>query len=147
MAAKKIKQDSNEAKKDYTFTTGKRRKAVASATIKPGKGIIKINTIPLGTITNIFVRMKIEEPLILAGDSWKQYDINVKSHGGGILGQADAARLAIAKGLSELLGPDMRKRFMDYDRNMLIADPRRTETHKPPRSSQGPRRYKQRSKR
>jgi small subunit ribosomal protein S9 len=46
-----------------------------------------------------------------------------------------------------MLGSNMKKIFMEYDRNILVYDPRRTEPHKPPRSSQGPRRYKQRSKR
>jgi small subunit ribosomal protein S9 len=67
--------------------------------------------------------------------------------GGGTTGQVDAARQAIARGLVELLGGDLKQRYMAYDRNLLVFDPRRTEPHKPPRSSQGPRRYKQRSKR
>ena len=149
MVAKKVskKKAKEEQPKNYVFETGKRRKAVARVSIRPGKGIVKINTIPLELMGNQFVRLKIMEPLILAGDAWKQYDISVNAKGGGIMGQADAARLAIAKGLSTLIGPELRKKYMDYDRNMLIADPRRTEPHKPPRSSQGPRRAKQRSKR
>jgi len=145
--AKKITKKESEEPKNYVFETGKRRKAVARVSIKPGSGIVKINTIPLERIGNPFVKMKLMEPLILAGDAWKAYDIKANTRGGGILGQADAARLAIAKGLSQLIGPDLRNRYMEYDRNMLIADPRRTETHKPPRSSQGPRRAKQKSKR
>lgn len=145
-AAKKEKEEVGE-KKDFVFATGKRRRAVVRVTIRPGKGIVKFNSMPIEIIGNQFVRMRMMEPLILAGDAWKRFDISINARGGGILGQADAARLAVAKGLSKLLGAELRNKYMEYDRNMLIADPRRTEPHKPPRSSQGPRRAKQRSKR
>ncbi len=143
------KTGKEEAVKDAksTFNTGKRRKAVARASIKPGKGIVTLNSTPVDMIENRTVHLLINEPLMLVGDAWKKFNIKVTSKGGGIIGQAQAARQAIAKSLAEMLGPDARKAFMDYDRNMLAYDPRRTEPHKSPRSSQGPRRYKQRSKR
>ncbi len=147
MASKKAAKKEAVEQPNYVFEAGKRRRAVASASIRPGRGIVKMNSIPVELISNPFVKMKIMEPLILAGDTWKQFDISVSAKGGGMLGQADAARLAIAKGLAKLVGPELRNKYMEYDRNMLIADPRRTEPHKPPRSSQGPRRAKQRSKR
>ena len=62
-------------------------------------------------------------------------------------GQAEASRMAIARCLADQLGDDLRKSFLAYDRNMIIYDPRRTETHKPPHSSWGARRAKQKSKR
>ncbi len=128
-----------------TFT-GKRKRAIARATVKPGKGLVKINSIPLELVSEEMVRLKMSEPLILAGDLWKKFDISVNVTGGGVVGRADAVRQAIAKGLVAQL-PDLKKVYVDYDRNLLVFDPRRTEPHKPPRSSQGPRRYKQRSKR
>lgn len=129
------------------FTTGKRRRAVARARFKPGKGIVKINSHPLSLMTNEMLRLKIQEPLLLVGDAWKAFDIKVSVRGGGAMGQAEASRQAIARGLAQLLGADTKQMFLEYDRNLLVFDPRRTEPHKPPRSSQGPRRYKQRSKR
>ncbi|RLJ10202.1 MAG: 30S ribosomal protein S9 [Candidatus Aenigmatarchaeota archaeon] len=129
------------------FTVGKRKRAVARARLKPGKGVIKINSVPLELIQPEFLRMRIEEPLMLVGDAWKNFDINVNVKGGGIMGQADATRQAIARCLCEVLGPEVKKTFISYDRNLLVYDPRRTEPHKPPHSSWGPRRYKQRSKR
>lgn len=141
------KPEARKAGKDFAFTTGKRKRAIARARFKSGSGKITVNSTPLGIINNEIVKMKIREPLILTGDKWKKFDIKVNVKGGGITGQAEATRQAIAKGLAQLLGDEVKKRFLDYDRHLLIADPRRTEPHKPPRSSQGPRRYKQRSKR
>jgi len=134
-------------KEKQVFTTGKRKKAVARARFKEGRGIVKVNKKPLALIENEITRLKMQEPLILTGDAWKKYDISVNVKGGGIMGQAEAVRQAIAKGLAELLGKDTKALFMEYDRNLLVYDPRRTEPHKPPHSSWGPRRYKQRSKR
>lgn len=129
------------------LTVGKRKRAIARAKFEPGKGIVKVNKTPLDLINNEIARMKIMEPLIIAGNGWKRFNIHLNIRGGGIMGQADAARQAIAKGLAELMGSETRKRFIEYDKYMIVADSRRTEPHKPPRSSQGPRRYKQRSKR
>jgi small subunit ribosomal protein S9 len=137
----------DEKKKKEVFTTGKRKKAIARANIKPGTGIVLFNSRPVESIQNETMRLLLQEPLLLIGEAWKKFNINVKTTGGGIIGQAQAARQAIARGLAELLGADAKRAFMEYDRNMLVYDPRRTEPHKPPRSSQGPRRYKQRSKR
>lgn len=135
------------AKGKAVFMTGKRKKAVARASFREGKGIVKVNKQPMSLIGNEIVRLKMQEPLLLIGDAWKKYDIEVSVKGGGIMGQADAVRQAIAKGLVELLGKEAKAIYMDYDRNLLVYDPRRTEPHKPPHSSWGPRRYKQRSKR
>ena len=143
-----MKKEKTKTKKpSVIFTAGKRKKAVARATIKKGKGIIKINSKPLELIKNEILRLKTKEPLILAGDVWKGYDFSVNVKGGGPMGQAEASRQAIAKGLVEIAGSDLKKKFLNYDRTLLIADPRRTEVHKPPHSSWGARRYKQKSKR
>ncbi|MFH1978062.1 MAG: 30S ribosomal protein S9 [Candidatus Aenigmatarchaeota archaeon] len=133
--------------KNIVFTIGKRRKAIARARFKPGKGIIKLNSKPIDKITNELVKLKIQEPLLVLGDEWKGYDVKINATGGGVLGQADAARQALARGFVEIFGDTAKEKFMSYDRNLLVYDPRRTEPHKPSRSSQGPRRHKQRSKR
>lgn len=143
------KKDEKKAEKTVqtVFSTGKRRKAVARTSIKPGKGIVTLNSVPVDMIENRTVQLLLTEPLMLVGDAWKKFNIRTTTKGGGIIGQAQAARQAISKALAETLGAETRKVFMDYDRNMLVYDPRRTEPHKPPRSSQGPRRAKQKSKR
>jgi len=125
---------------------GKRKRAVAIATLRKGGGKIKINSKPLNLIEPRYVRMRIEEGIVLAGDTIKDVDIDVNVKGGGIFGQADAARIAICNALVKFDGK-LKDIFMNYDRSLLVSDPRRTEPHKPSRSSAGPRRKKQQSKR
>jgi len=135
-------------KKKQIQAIGKRKKAVAKATIKEGKGVVRINSKLVDMIEPDYVKMRVSEPLILAGDLAKKVDINVKVAGGGIWGQADAARTAIANALVAFSKDnELKKLFIDYDRALLISDSRRTEPHKPSRSSAGPRRKKQQSKR
>lgn len=133
-------------KGDILTAVGKRRRAVARAVAKKGSGNVRLNKIPLESFEPELARMIISEPLILAGNTVKKVDIDVTLTGGGIFGQADAARQAIAKILVQV-DEKLKEVFLNYDRNLLIADPRRTEPHKPSRSRKGPRRHKQRSKR
>ncbi|RLJ08308.1 MAG: 30S ribosomal protein S9 [Candidatus Aenigmatarchaeota archaeon] len=128
-------------------TVGKRKRAVARAVFRPGKGRVTVNSQPLENFQNEIIRLKMQEPLLLAGDGWKKWDIRIRVDGGGIMGQAEAVRQAIARGLSQLLGEKVKKQFLAYDRTLLVSDPRRNEPAKPPHSSWGARRYKQRSKR
>jgi len=131
-------------KKELIQTYGKRKKAIARAIARPGKGIIIINNKPLEVFEPEMLRLMIKEPLILAGNV--DLDIDVSSSGGGIFGQASAIRQCIAKALVEY-DKNLKEKFMEYDRNMLVSDSRRTEPHKPSASKRGPRRHKQRSKR
>ena len=73
------------------------------------------------------------EPLLLIEDEvWKQLDINIKVSGGGFMGQAEAARIALAKGLLNWTKKSARLKtsFRDYDRTMIAGDPRRKEPKK-----------------
>ncbi|MCD6557488.1 MAG: 30S ribosomal protein S9 [Candidatus Aenigmarchaeota archaeon] len=135
-------------KKKIIVATGKRKKAIARATIKDGSGVVRINSKPIENITPRLVRMRIEEPLLLAPKLAKKVNINVNVRGGGISGQADACRTAIANALVKFENDKkLKELFINYDRSLLISDSRRTEPHKPSRSSAGPRRKKQQSKR
>ena len=109
-----------------------RKRAVAHATLRKGKGVIRVNSQELSQIKNILVREKVEEPLFIAGSAAKKVDISVRTNGGGIIGQAEAARSAIAKALAEF-DKKLTETFMNYDRALLISDVRRKETHKPNR--------------
>ena len=141
---KKAEAKIPKEKPSFVLTVGKRKRAIARALVKPGKGLVKVNSLPLDNYQNELARMKMQEPLILSGDFWKAYDIDVNVRGGGIIGQADAVRQSIAKGLVEF-NPELRERFITYDRNLLVFDPRRTEPCKPGPSKA--RTHKQRSKR
>ena len=119
------------------LATGKRKKAIARALIKEGKGRVWINGVPLELHPVELFRMKVMEPLLLAGhELWSNVDIIVKVKGGGVMGQADAVRTAIARGLLAFFErPSLKKIFYDYDRHMIVGDPRRTEPEKPMRYS------------
>ena len=132
----------------HVLTTGKRKTAVARAAVNPGMGKVWINKIPLDIWEPKFSRVKIREPLIISGELSKQVDIRVNVKYGGVSSQADAVRKDIAKGMVEFFKDEnLKKAYIDQDRNLLVYDSRRTEPHKPSRSKKGARRHKQRSKR
>jgi small subunit ribosomal protein S9 len=144
---KKAEEEKTEKEK-IIFATGKRKTAVARARIRAGFGRVTINGVPLDLWQPEYTRLKIREPLILAGDLSQKVDIKVNVRHGGNSSQADAIRQAIAKGMVEFFNDEnLKKTYLDYDRSLLVYDPRRTEPHKPSRSRKGARRHKQRSKR
>ena len=112
--------------------SGKRKTAIARAVIKPGIGKIRINRIPLEIFEPKIAREKIMEPLIQAGDEvWKQLNIDIKVSGGGYMGQAEAARMALANALLKWTkSKQLRSMFVEYDRTMVVGDPRRKEPKK-----------------
>ena len=110
--------------------TGKRKSAIARVTLKPGKGKVRINSIPLEIYGTKMYQMRIMEPLILSKDVANGVDIKVNVRGGGQASQAEASRLAIGKALAQFQ-PQLKKVFLGYDRSILIADVRRKETYKP----------------
>lgn len=113
------------------LATGKRKTAIARAIIKPGKGRVMINEFPLEAYGQELVRTKIYEPLLLIGDRSKTMDISVNVRGGGVMGQAEAARTAIARGIAEWSrSAEVRRILARYDRAMLAGDPRRSEPKK-----------------
>ncbi len=112
-------------------TSGKRKTAIAKATAKPGKGRVRINKIPIEIIQQEMVRLKIMEPLMIAKSLSNQVDIDVKVEGGGVMGQAEAARTAIARALLEFSNdPELKRAFIEYDRTLLVNDIRRKEPKK-----------------
>ena len=79
--------------------SGKRKTAIARATLRQGNGLIRINKTPIELVYPKISRLKLREPLILAGDAAGKIDVDVTVIGGGITSQAEASRLAIAKAL------------------------------------------------
>lgn len=128
-------------------TAGKRKSAIARATIREGKGRIRINGKPVEIMEPEMIRFVVMEPLVLAGEGIvNKVDIDVKVQGGGVMGQAEAARVAIARALVEWTNDmTLKDTYMQYDRTMLVGDSRRTEPHKPNRSTKGPRAKRQKS--
>ncbi|MHA2333404.1 MAG: 30S ribosomal protein S9 [Candidatus Hodarchaeales archaeon] len=114
------------------ITSGKRKTAVAKATTRKGTGKIIVNKIPLEIYQPDILKWKILEPLVIAGDDiWNSIDINVKVTGGGTVGQAEAARISIARALVDWTGDEkLREYFNEFDRPMLVGDPRRKESKK-----------------
>lgn len=119
-------------KRKILLTSGKRKTAIARAVVKPGRGRIRINGIPLEIWEPEVARMKIMEPLLLAGkEVWGELDIDVNVSGGGFMGQAEAARMAIARALWKWTKSNrLYKTFINYDRTMLAGDPRQKEPKK-----------------
>ena len=117
--------------KRILLTSGKRKTAIARATIKPGKGRIRINNTPLEILEPKIARDKIMEPFNLVGDVYKKLDIHIKVSGGGFMGQAEAARMAVARALLKWTKSDhLRTVFNEYDRTLIAGDPRLKEPKK-----------------
>ena len=113
-------------------TSGKRKKAIARATIKPGKGLVRVNKRPVEILSPELARQKILEPIVMAGDKIKKLDIEVNVQGGGIMGQADATRTAIARGIVAYLeNKELESLYKELDRTLLASDPRRKMPKKP----------------
>ncbi len=113
-------------------TSGKRKTAIARATTHKGTGKIRINKIPLEIFGSELVRLKILEPIKLAGDRADKLDVEVIARGGGVMGQAEAVRIAIARGFVEYLqDEELKEVYMKFDRTFLVNDPRRKMPKQP----------------
>jgi len=119
--------------KKVLVVSGKRKTAVARATMRQGVGRIKINSVPLEIYEPEIARGKIREPLLEAGENvWGKVDVDIKTRGGGFMGQSEAARMALAKALVQWTrSSHLRTAFLKYDRTMVAGDPRRKESKKP----------------
>lgn len=111
-------------------TSGRRKSARARAVLSSGNGEVLINGKPLDIYQPHFLQMKIKEPLIIAGKDAEKVKIKISANGGGISGQAEAIRLVVARALAEYKTA-LKEKFLDYDRNLLVADVRRREPRKP----------------
>jgi small subunit ribosomal protein S9 len=132
----------------FAHKPGKRKRSIARATVKEGKGRVTVNSVPLEVHMPEMARFKIQEALLFAGDivDLSKVDVSVNVAGGGVMGQADAARSSIARCLVKFTGSDeLLDAYLARDRTMIAGDHRLTETHKPSQSSKGPRHKRQKS--
>ncbi len=125
-------------------SSGKRKSAVARCIVRKGTGQVRINRRPLEILEPILARQKIQEPLFMVGEKWKNLDIDVSVEGGGIMGQASAARTAVARGLLAWIKDDtLGAKLKHYDRSLLVNDPRRKLPKRP--GGRGARKRRQKS--
>ena len=132
-------------------SSGKRQTAIARASVKAGKGRIRVNSEPIEILQPALARRKAMEPLVIADamNRLSKVDINLTTTGGGIMGQTDAIRTAIARGLvhynggAEGVDEELRDEFLRFDRSLLVNDPRRKEPKH--QLGRGARRKKQKS--
>ena len=118
--------------KKVVNTSGKRKTAIAKATVTKGIGRVRINKKPVEFYEPEIARWKITEPLKIAHNYLDKVDIDVSVSGGGFMSQANAVRTAIAKGLVEFTGDaSLKLSFLSYDRNLLVSDSRIKEAKKP----------------
>jgi len=138
-------------KKKSVESSGKRKTAVARATVKPGKGRVRVNSEPIEIMQPALARRKSMEPLVIADamNRLGKVDISITTQGGGIMGQTDAIRTAIARGLvhcnggAEGVDTELRDEYLRFDRSLLVNDPRRKEPKH--QLGRGARRKKQKS--
>lgn len=133
----------SKSKTKVVHISGKRKSAIARATVKEGNGKVIINGVPIDLFSNNFYNNRIKEAVLLSDELASKVNITVKVMGGGVAGQAEAVRLAIARGLLEYSNSeDLKQTYLNYDRQLLIADIRRKETRKPNRSKARAKRQK-----
>jgi small subunit ribosomal protein S9 len=138
-------------KKKSVESSGKRKTAIARASLKAGKGRVRVNSEPIEILQPALARRKAMEPLVIADamNRLSKVDINLTTTGGGIMGQTDAIRTAIARGLvhynggAEGIDEELRDEFLRFDRSLLVNDPRRKEPKH--QLGRGARRKKQKS--
>merc|ERR1711992_213012 len=118
---------------------GRKKTANAVATCKSGKGLIKVNGKPLEQIEPKALQFKLQEPLLIVGkEKFAGVDIRIRVSGGGRIAQVYAIRQAVARGLvayyqkyvDEQSKQEIKDLFIQYDRTLLVSDPRRKESKK-----------------
>lgn len=142
----------SDKKSSIIHESGKRKTAYARATVKEGGGKLRINSVPLEQFGDDITRLRIKEPLMIISDivDAAKLDISVNVKGGGYSGQIDAIKTAISRAMvtyaaKKKKGEEVRELLVEYDRSLISGDARRTEPHKPSKSSKGPRAKRQKS--
>lgn len=115
-----------------TNTSGKKKTAIARATVREGEGRVRINSQPVELVEPEMAQLKMLEPFRIAGEDLRDsVDIDVTVNGGGFSGQADAVRTALARGLVQHLNDaELREAYMQFDRSLLVNDVRQSEPKK-----------------
>ncbi len=128
---RKRKVKKRAPKEKVVVARGKRKESQARASIRKGRGEVRINHKSVSSLNNKYIREIITEPLRYLGPEANDIDISVSVNGGGMMGQAQAARTAIAKALVAYFDKlNLKEKFVSIDRSLLIEDTRRVEPKK-----------------
>ncbi|GBP64007.1 40S ribosomal protein S16 [Eumeta japonica] len=118
---------------------GRKKTATAVAYCKRGQGVLRVNGRPLDLVEPRLLQYKLQEPILLLGkERFSGVDIRVTVKGGGHVAQVYAIRQAISKALiafyqkyvDEASKKEIKDILVQYDRSLLVADPRRCEPKK-----------------
>ena len=112
----------------YFYGLGRRKSATARARLYKGKGVVTINDKPAADYlsANKTLLAEVTDPLALVNKQ-KEFDVTIQVHGGGLAGQVDAIKLAIAKALTTGHA-DLRSTLKKAE--FLRRDPREKERKK-----------------
>lgn len=120
-------------------TFGRKKNATAVAYCTKGTGHIRVNGKSLSLIEPESLRIKVFEPILLVGgNKFKELNMRVRVRGGGAASQVLAVRQAISKALlafyqkyhDEQAKRELKEVLLQYDKNLLVSDPRRCEPKK-----------------
>ena len=119
------------AKNNAIQKTGRRKTSVARATLVKGSGKITVNNEPIESYISSDVMVLKAKEAILISDNEGKFDFKINVFGGGVSSQVDAIRQAIARAIVEVSSEDIRKKFIEYDRSLIVSDTRFKEMKKP----------------
>ena len=126
-------------KADIVQTFGRKRNGIAVATVRAGNGLIRVNGQPIDVLEPAPLRIKVYEPVLLLGAKrFSGLDVRIKVRGGGYTSQIYAVRQALARGIvawnqkyvDENSKREIKELLLQYDRTLLVTDPRRCEPKK-----------------
>ncbi len=113
---------------EVVYTVGRRKAAIARVYVKPGQGTITINKRPLETYFPLEIFQYVVKQPMMVTEKSESFDVNINLCGGGIKGQAEAARLGISRALCEI---DAEMRPILKRNGFLTRDSREVERKKP----------------
>ncbi|MDP8023124.1 MAG: 30S ribosomal protein S9 [Nitrososphaeria archaeon] len=111
--------------------SGSRKKAKAFARIEPGTGVVRYNGMLLETLPE-YLQAVVSVPIKLIGDKRFSVNVKIRTKGGGPIGQAYAAAIAVSRAVVDYFKDEkgLKEKILSYDRHLLIGDKRQKEPKK-----------------
>lgn len=132
VAAKQRKRTAPKQK--IILVKARRKMAIARARLTKGSGRVTINNVNINLFKPKEVRELMLEPINFSAatrDIVNSSDIKVNVQGGGLSGQTQASRTAIAKAITAAANSEVVKSaYLKYDRTLLVDDVRQVEPKK-----------------